>query len=145
MKKEKGGNSCRKETKFHYKWWLQYTFKCWIVSHIHLHPYPFLLNKKIVDVFCCYMKLINHVDWLKVQWSKKCKKYMAKYWRYINSIMMFFFHTVNKPAIVLLCNFSLVHVRWTHLSQVIKSHNKIIYTVVNVLKTSIFIENNESY
>ena len=65
---------------------------------------------------------------------------MVKYWRYINSTMMFFFRIVNKPAIVL-------HVRWTHLSQVVKSHNKIIYTVVNVLKTStsIFIENNETY
>ena len=56
---------------------------------------------------------------------------------------MFFFRIVNKSA-VLLCNFSLVHVWWTHLSQVIKSHNKIIYTVVNILKTSIFIEYNET-
>ena len=44
---------------------------------------------------------------------------------------------------VLLRKFSLAHARSTHLSQVIKSHNKIINIVVNVLKTSMFTENNQ--
>jgi len=47
--------------------------------------------------------------------------------------MISFLRIVNKRAIYLGCNISLAHARCTHLSQVIKSQNKIIYTVVNVL------------
>ena len=43
----------------------------------------------------------------------------------------------------LLCKFSLANERSTHLSQVITSHNKIIFAAVNVLKTCIFAENNQ--
>ena len=44
----------------------------------------------------------------------------------------------------LLLIFSLAHARSTYLSQVIKAHNKIIYTVVTTLKTPIFTENNHN-
>ena len=38
----------------------------------------------------------------------------------------------------------MAHAQSTYLSQVIKAHNKIIYTVVTTLKTSIFTENNQN-
>ena len=44
-----------------------------------------------------------------------------------------FYQFVNKQTIYLDGKISLGHVRCTHLSQVIKSQNKIIYTVVSVL------------
>jgi hypothetical protein len=44
-----------------------------------------------------------------------------------------FFRFENKRAIDLDVKISLAHARCTHLSQVIKSQNKIIYTVVKVL------------
>ena len=47
--------------------------------------------------------------------------------------MSSFFRFENKRAIYLDVKISLAHARCTHLSQVIKSQNKIIYTVVNVL------------
>jgi hypothetical protein len=45
--------------------------------------------------------------------------------------MTSFFHFVNKPAIYLNDKFSLANA--AHLSQAIKSQNKIIYIVVNIL------------
>jgi len=53
--------------------------------------------------------------------------------------MTSFFRFANKRAIYLDGKISLAHARCTHLSHVIKSQNKIIYTVVNA---SIFTENN---
>jgi len=47
--------------------------------------------------------------------------------------MTSFFRIANKQAIYLDCKISLTHTQCTHLSQVIKSQNKIIYMVVNVL------------
>ena len=47
--------------------------------------------------------------------------------------MTSFFRFVSKRAIYLNGKISLAHAWWTHLNQVIKSQNKIIYTVVNVL------------
>ena len=47
--------------------------------------------------------------------------------------MTSFFHFANKRTIYLDGKISLTHAWCTHLSQVIKSQNKIIYTVVNVL------------
>jgi len=47
--------------------------------------------------------------------------------------MTSFFLFVSKQAIYLDGKISLAQERCTHLSQVIKSQNKIIYTVVNVL------------
>ena len=47
--------------------------------------------------------------------------------------MTSFFRFVNKQAIYLDGQVSLAHARCPHLSQVIKSQNKIIYTTVNVL------------
>ena len=49
-----------------------------------------------------------------------------------DSNMTLFFRFVNKPAMYLLSKFSLAHARSTQLMQVMKSHNKIIYTVVKV-------------
>jgi len=49
------------------------------------------------------------------------------------SNMTSFFRFANKRAIYLDGKISLAHARCTHLSHVIKSQNKIIYTVVNVL------------
>ena len=51
----------------------------------------------------------------------------------LNSNMTSFFRFANKQAIHLDGKISLAHAWCTHLSQVIKSQNKIIYTVVNVL------------
>ena len=47
--------------------------------------------------------------------------------------MTSYFHFVNKQAIYLDGKISLAHVRYTHISQVIKLQNKIIYTGVIVL------------
>jgi len=47
--------------------------------------------------------------------------------------MTSFFRFANKRAIYLEGKISLAHARCTHLSQMIKSQNKIIYMVVNVL------------
>jgi hypothetical protein len=47
--------------------------------------------------------------------------------------MASFFRFVNERAIYLDGKISLAHVQCTHLSQVIKSQNKIIYTIVNFL------------
>ena len=44
-----------------------------------------------------------------------------------------FFRFANKRAIYLVGKTPLAHARCIHLSQVIKSQNKMIYTVVNVL------------
>jgi hypothetical protein len=49
------------------------------------------------------------------------------------SNMTYFFRFASKRAIYLDDKISLAHAR-THLSQVIKSQNKIIYTVVNDLR-----------
>ncbi len=58
--------------------------------------------------------------------------------------MTSFFRFTNKRAIYLDGKISLTHARCTHLSQVIKSQNKTIYTVVNVLNIYIiFTENNQ--
>ena len=56
--------------------------------------------------------------------------------------MTSFFSFVSKRAMYLDGRISLAHVRCTYLSQVIKSQNKIKYTVVNVLN-SIFTEKNQ--
>jgi len=48
-----------------------------------------------------------------------------------------FFRFVNNRAIYLDDKILLAHARCTQLSQVIKSQNKIIYNVVNVLKICI--------
>ena len=48
------------------------------------------------------------------------------------SNMKSFFRFANDGAVYLDGKISLVHARCTHFSQVIKSHNKIIYTVDNV-------------
>ena len=50
-----------------------------------------------------------------------------------NSNVTSFFCFAYKRAIYLDGKISLAHARCTHLSQVTKSQNKIIYTVVNVL------------
>jgi len=47
--------------------------------------------------------------------------------------MRFFFRFANKRANYLDGKIPLAHARCTHLSQVIKSQNKIIYMVVHVL------------
>jgi len=47
--------------------------------------------------------------------------------------MRSFYRFVNKQAIYLDGKISLAHAQCTHLSQVIKSQNKIIYTVVSIL------------
>jgi hypothetical protein len=58
--------------------------------------------------------------------------------------MTSFFRFTNKRTIYLDGKISLKHARCTHLSQVIKSQNKTIYTVVNVLNIYIiFTENNQ--
>ena len=58
--------------------------------------------------------------------------------------MRSFFRFTNKRVIYLDGKISLAHVRCTHLNQVIKSQNKTIYTVVNVLNIYIiFTENNQ--
>ena len=49
-----------------------------------------------------------------------------------DSNMTLFFCFVSKPAMYLLSKFSLAHARSTQLIQVMKSHNKLIYTVVKV-------------
>jgi hypothetical protein len=51
----------------------------------------------------------------------------------LHSNMMSFFRFANKRAIYLDGKISLAHARCTHLSQVIKSQNTIIYTVVKVV------------
>ena len=51
--------------------------------------------------------------------------------------MMSFFLFVSKRAIYFDDIISLAHARCTHLSQVMKSQNKIIYTDVNVLNVCI--------
>jgi hypothetical protein len=58
----------------------------------------------------------------------------------LHSNMMSFFRFANKRAIYLDGKISLAHVRHTHISQVIKSQNKIIYTVVNVLNIYIHLK-----
>jgi len=50
------------------------------------------------------------------------------------SNMTSFFRFANKRAIYLDDKLSLAHARCAHLSHVIKSQNKIIYTVVKVLQ-----------
>jgi len=52
---------------------------------------------------------------------------------YIYSNRMSFFRFASKGVVYLDDKISLVHARCTHLIQVIKSQNKIIYSVVNVL------------
>jgi len=54
-------------------------------------------------------------------------------WQYYKCISYSYFRFANKRAIYLDCKISLAHARCTHLSQVIKSQNKIIYTVGNAL------------
>ena len=55
--------------------------------------------------------------------------------------MTLFFRFAHKRTIYLDGNISLAHARCIHLSQVVKSQNNIIYTVVNVL--NIFTENKQ--
>ena len=51
--------------------------------------------------------------------------------------MISFFRFANKQAIYLDDKISLGHTWHTHISQVIKSQNKIINTIVNVLNINI--------
>ena len=58
--------------------------------------------------------------------------------------MTSFFRFASKRATYLDDNISLAYTRCTHLSQVIKPQNKIIYTVLLLtFKTPIFTENNQ--
>jgi hypothetical protein len=45
---------------------------------------------------------------------------------------------LNFSSDMLLSKFSLAHSRSTHLRHAIKTHNKIMYTIIKVLKTSAF-------
>jgi len=56
----------------------------------------------------------------------------------VHSNMTSFFRFANKRAIYLDGKISLAHARCTHLCQVIKSQNKIIYMVANVLNIFIY-------
>jgi hypothetical protein len=52
--------------------------------------------------------------------------------------MTSFFRFANKPAIYLDGSISIAHVQCTHLSQMIKSQNEIIYMVVNILNIDLY-------
>ena len=52
--------------------------------------------------------------------------------------MTSFFRFANKRVIYLDGNIPLAHVQCTHLSQMIKSQNEIIYMVVNILNIDLY-------
>ena len=85
-------------------------------------------------VSCSNLSFINGYNRISKMKKQTCAGVLIMYCSLCDkdSNMTLFFRFVNKPAMYLLSKFSWAHARSTQLIQVMKSHNKIIYTVVKV-------------
>ena len=98
-----------------------------------IYGYPFVLTVIIWSI---------NVYWVYLHWTAKLTRWhfdknepgrTDNVFRYYSN-MSFLGSPCTQTSDLLLLIFSLAHARTTYLRQVIKAHNKIIYTVVTTLK-----------